>query len=113
MEDWGEVLKAPKGIGTLQEEQQNQLTWTRTTKVHTQPGPRAPPQCTYVADVQLSYGSPTTRMGLSINPFPYLSCLVWPQWERMLLALQRLDVPGWEDLGGRLPRSEKGMVDSG
>uniref|UniRef100_A0A0V1KHB8 Uncharacterized protein n=1 Tax=Trichinella nativa TaxID=6335 RepID=A0A0V1KHB8_9BILA len=26
--------------------------------------------------------------------FFYLGFLVWPQWERMHLALQRLDVPG-------------------
>ena len=30
----------------------------------------------------------------------YLGCLVWPQWERKCLALQRLEVPGW----GEIPR---------
>ncbi|KRY62480.1 hypothetical protein T4D_6742 [Trichinella pseudospiralis] len=26
--------------------------------------------------------------------YMWLGCLVWPQWERNCLALQRLDMPG-------------------
>ena len=29
-----------------------------------------------------------------------LGSFVWPQWERIHLAPQRLDVPGWEDTLG-------------
>jgi hypothetical protein len=31
--------------------------------------------------------------------FFYLGCLLCPQWERKLLALQRIDVPGQGDVG--------------
>ena len=31
--------------------------------------------------------------------FFQLGCLVWPQWERMYLASQRLDVPGYQSGG--------------
>ena len=29
-----------------------------------------------------------------------LGCFVWPQWERMYLGLQRLDVAGWRETLG-------------
>jgi hypothetical protein len=35
-----------------------------------------------------------------------LGCLVWLQWERMPLALKRLDVPGLEDIQGS-PTTQK------
>lgn len=44
----------------------------------------------------------TTRVGTirksvacQWDMFLYLGCLVWPQWERMHLAPQTLDVPEW------------------
>jgi hypothetical protein len=41
--------------------------------------------------------------------FFYLGCLVWPQWERKLLAFQRLDVPGLGiSRGGPTCSEEKG-----
>lgn len=33
-------------------------------------------------------------------PFPYLDCLVGPQWERMCSVLLELDVPGQGDAQG-------------
>ena len=38
------------------------------------------------------------------------ACLVWPQWEKMCLTLQRLDVPGQEGNGegGSTLSEEKG-----
>jgi hypothetical protein len=46
--------------------------------------------------------------------FFYVDCLIWPQWERMCLALQRLDVPGWGIYPGPLTCSEeKGREDGG
>jgi hypothetical protein len=57
-EEYEEGLWVPKAIGTPQEDQQSQLTWTlgdlrdwSLTKKHTQARPGPP--CTNVADVQL------------------------------------------------------------
>jgi hypothetical protein len=49
------------------------------------------------------------------NMFPYLGYLIWPQWERMCLALQRLDVPKWGlyGEGGSTLLEEKGRVMGG
>jgi hypothetical protein len=33
--------------------------------------------------------------------------LVWPQWERICLASQRLNVPGWGDTQGEPTHSEE------
>jgi hypothetical protein len=48
------------------------------------------------------------------SPFPYVAegCLVWPQWERMNLILQRLDEPGWGDMGGGALSKLKGRGDA-
>ena len=43
----------------------------------------------------------------SWDMFFYLGCLVWPQCERMLLALHRLDVPGWGDIQGSSHHAEE------
>ena len=48
--------------------------------------------------------------------FLKMGCLVWPQLERMHLALQRLDVPGWGDIQGvptlsEEKRREEGIVE--
>jgi hypothetical protein len=40
--------------------------------------------------------------------FFYPRCLVWSQKERMHLASQRLEVPGWEDTQRPLPCREEG-----
>jgi hypothetical protein len=66
----------PKGIGTPQEDQQSQLTWTLRaeteppTKEQTQAGSRPPH--TYVADVQLSLhlGPKKLEWGLSQKLLP-------------------------------------------
>jgi hypothetical protein len=42
-----------------------------------------------------------------------LGCLVWPQWERMNLASQRLDVPGWGIPMGTSTISEEKGRDGG
>ena len=40
-------------------------------------------------------------------PFPYMDCLVGPQWERMYLVLLGLDIPKWGDTKVGLPFSEE------
>ena len=85
MEELGEGLRTLKEIGTPQEDEQSQLTWTLglsetepLAKEHTQAGP-SPPNHTYVTDMQLClHGSPpSTGVGAvpkavtSLwNPFP-------------------------------------------
>jgi hypothetical protein len=38
-------------------------------------------------------------MGFSKAPDTCVAerCHIWPQWERVHIILQRLDIPGWED----------------
>ena len=63
MKELWEGLRALKGIGAPQEDQQSQLTWTLTApKEHTRAGLRPLP-CAYIADVQLHEGPPTTGAG--------------------------------------------------
>ena len=71
-------------------------------KEHTQ----ARPGYKYVADVQLSlHGGPSEigpgndhkAIACMWNLVPWLDCLISPQWERICLALLRLDVGGFED----------------
>jgi hypothetical protein len=78
----------------------------------------------YVADVQLGlHGVPQQlKWGLSLKLLP-LCGFHSPNWlalsglnERICLALQRLDMPGWEDIrGGGSPPSQrrKGRRDGG
>jgi hypothetical protein len=80
MEELGERLRAPKGIGISQEDQQTQLTWTLglseikpPTKEHTQAGPR--PHCSHVADVQLSLHVGLEQ--LEGDCYPQSCCLSW------------------------------------
>ena len=40
--------------------------------------------------------------------FYSLDCLIWPQWERKHLDLQRLNVPGYRDTQGALPTQRRG-----
>jgi hypothetical protein len=70
MEELGERLQVPKGVGIPQKDQQNQLTWTLggSQRLKHQPkgtGPRPPH--TYVADVQfcLHMGPEQLEQGLS------------------------------------------------
>jgi len=114
--DWygrigGRRIVDPKGIGTLQEDQQSQLTWTlgalrdgTTNKEHTQA--RARPSGSYVADVQLGFhvGPEQLEWGLAQKLFPVgyvllaMPCLA-PVGEKRL-ASHRLEVPG-EGISGR------------
>ena len=45
--------------------------------------------------------------------FFYPGCQVWPQWERMCLTFQRLELSEWEDIQGvpHLLRGEEGEVE--
>ena len=46
--------------------------------------------------------------------YVFLADLVWPQWEKMCLASQRLDVPGWgESKGIPTYSEEKGRGNGG
>ena len=38
-------------------------------------------------------GAISKAVGLPLESVPQQGCIVWPQWERMLLTLQRLDMP--------------------
>jgi hypothetical protein len=79
MEELGERLKAPKRIGTLQENIKSQLTWTLqgSQRWNHQPdykhGQDLGP-CTYVADVQLGlhHMGPPTGVGAVTEP---VACL--------------------------------------
>jgi hypothetical protein len=89
-------LTTPKGIGTPQEDKHSQLTWTLglsdfelPTKEHTQAGPR----------------TPAHMWGLNNWSTGYF--LVCPQWERIYLVLQRLNVSGWGDNQGASTLSEE------
>ena len=107
-----EELRVLEGIGTPQKDKQNQLTWTltalrdKTTKQSIHRLYLAPPPCTYVPDVQLGlymgpeqleWGYPKSCC-LSVEFIPQQRCLVWPQWERMCLDLQRMCQ------GGQIPK---------
>jgi hypothetical protein len=71
MEELGEGLRDPKRTGTLQEDQQCQLTWTigGSQSLNHQPkyehGLDLSPQTLYMTDVQLGHhvGSPTAGAG--------------------------------------------------
>jgi hypothetical protein len=83
----------------------NQGLWELTetkppTKDHVEPGPR--PRFIFVTDVQLGLNLDplTTGVGAASDsfasqwiPFPYLVCLVGPQWRKILLFLLWFDVP--------------------
>jgi hypothetical protein len=95
-----EGLRAPKEIEAPQENQQSQLTWTPVesqrltpTNKHTWAGPA--PTHTYVAVVQLGFLCESQTTGAEAIPkdvvclwnlFPWLGCLVLPQWEKKCLA---------------------------
>jgi hypothetical protein len=81
MEELGEGLQAPKGIGTPQEDQQSQLTWILGALRDWATNQRAHTGWTYVADVQLSLhvGHPTTGAGV----VPKAAACLWnlfPSW---------------------------------
>ena len=71
MKELGEGWRAPKGIGTLQEDQQNQLAWTfgdsqRTEAPTKEVRPRH--RCTYVVDVQVSLNVSPPTTGVRVVP---------------------------------------------
>ena len=91
MEELGEELRAPKGIGT-----QSQLTWTfwGSQRLDLVPTPH-----TYEADVELSLhvGPPTVGLRLTLKLLPVcgISCSSWAALSGLRGEnLQRLDVPG-------------------
>jgi hypothetical protein len=87
-----EGLKALKMIAILQEDQLCQLTWT--------------PGSSQKLSYQLKSWSQT------LGTYAAEGCLVWPQWERMCLILQRLDIPGKWDMWEGNPSEVKGSGDS-
>ena len=55
------------------------------------------------------FGLKQLERGLSQKVLPVcgLPCLVWPQWERKHLALQRLEVPGFGGYPGGGPPTQR------
>jgi hypothetical protein len=109
MEEWGKVLKALKGMGTPQEDQQSQLTWSSGSsqslshqtkniyELEQAPG-------TYVEDVQLSlHVDPSTTWTEGLPKA--ISWLWYSSPNRAALSgldeigcalpWQRLDMPGY------------------
>jgi hypothetical protein len=54
---------------------------------------------------------PTQEHTQALGPYAAEGCLVWPQWERVCLILQRLDASGLGDTpGGSAFSEEKGLM---
>jgi hypothetical protein len=48
------------------------------------------------------------RAFLSVIPIPQQDCFVWPQWKKMNLTMQRLEMPrGMGTIWGRAPSQKR------
>jgi hypothetical protein len=99
MAEQKEELWAPKGIRTPQEKPIGPSGLSESklpTKEHTQAGPRPSQHICSRCAAWSSCESQTTGAGAISKAVvcSWQGCLVWPQWERKYLALQRLEIPG-------------------
>jgi hypothetical protein len=90
-------------VGSPQEDQQSKQTWTLGRSLKHGLELRSLKTCSSYA-ARFSCGSLHNWSGvcpwtcwLPGDPVLLTGSFVWPQWERMPLALQWHDVPGWDD----------------